>query len=151
MADITVTVTPDGISGYSSWTMLWTVTDTSNDAGPASADLPVIVVPSDATPDSTNSFTANRNKWFTTPYDQNYVTWRSLNSDDQFPQSMSGKSVDIWSTKLYERIGNGDKWIDIVNNSPYPLSDNKWTLFYDYDVPYSPYYSKTGTVSFVIQ
>jgi len=152
MADIVVTVTPDGISGYSSWTMLMTVSSTNSGDGPASADIPSSkVVPGDATPDSTNSFTPNRNKWFTTQYDQNYVTWRSLNSDDQFPQNMSGKSVDIWSTNLYNRFSNGDNWLAIVNNSPYTLSDDKWTLFYDYDVPYSPYYSKTGQVSFDIQ
>jgi len=150
MPDIIVTVTPTVGSGYSPWTMLMSVSSISENDGAASADLPnSIVIPSDPeVVDSTNSFSANRNKWFTTSYDQNYVTWRSLNSDDQFPQNMSGKSVDIWSTELYNRISGGENWNSIVLNSPYELSDDKWTLFYDYDVPHSPYYSKTGVISF---
>ena len=81
--------------------------------------------------------------------DVDYVTWRDYNGALQYPNT--GTSLDIWSDTLYNDIvGNTLTWQNIIDSGAYTLSPNKTTLFYDYTVPYAPYWCRGGTIAFTV-
>lgn len=78
-----------------------------------------------------------------------YVTWRTQVISTQYPTS--GKSIDIWSYNLYQDIFvNNFTWTSLASPAGYILNDVKHTLVYDYDVPYAPYYSRNGKITFIV-
>jgi hypothetical protein len=79
-----------------------------------------------------------------------YITWRDNVTSSQYPTT--GKSIDIWSDTLYNAVAvNDNTWNDLITNSgttPYVLNADKWTLVYNYDVPYAAMWGKGGTIVF---
>jgi hypothetical protein len=79
--------------------------------------------------------------------DVDYITWRDYAGALQYPNS--GTSLDIWCDPLYNDIvGNTLTWQNIIDSGAYTLSPNKNTLYYDYGVPYAPYWCRGGTIAF---
>lgn len=111
-------------------------------------DLPLTTTYSDV---SAGAFTiSNTNLNFQQyPGDVDYITWRNYNGASQYPTT--GTSLDIWSDTLYSDIvGNTLTWQNIIDSGAYTLSPNKNTLYYDYTVPYAPYWCKGGTITFTV-
>lgn len=77
-----------------------------------------------------------------------YVTWRSQNDNQQFPTGQSGQSLDLWSVDLYDDIAGNATWQDLIDNSPYDLSTNKTSLYYNYSPPYPEQFNQGGTITF---
>ena len=84
----------------------------------------------------------------------NYFTFRSqTNSTAQFPTPQTGISLDIWSDEFHTYIiDDAPTWATILNltggSEYFDLSTEKYTLLYDYDNLYAPYYSKGGRIRF---
>ena len=102
--------------------------------------------PSDA---SGVNFTTTKHLTFpsTTGADQNYFTFRSqTNSNAQFPAIQTGLSLDVWSDDFHNFIltDTTPTWNSILGDT-WNLSTDKFTLIYDYDNLYAPYFSKGGT------
>ena len=86
----------------------------------------------------------------TTGSDLNYFTFRSQNnSNAQFPTVQTGLSLDVWSDDFHNFIltDTSPTWQSILDTY-WDLSEDKFTLVYDYDNLYAPYYSKGGTIRF---
>lgn len=79
-------------------------------------------------------------------YNPGYVTWRSATNQAQHPGS--GRSFDIWSLDLYDDIVNLSTWTNLISVGTYPLTNNKNTLFYDYDTPTALYWGIGGSITF---
>lgn len=89
-----------------------------------------------------------------------YVTWRSSSPDGQHPTY--GWSLDIWNQTFANNIITynsdvGMTWNEILTGNgsggnTYPLSSTKYSLMYNYDNSYPPFFSKGGllTVTSVI-
>ena len=76
-----------------------------------------------------------------------YVTWRSISfPNSQFPSS--GYSFDIWSESLYTAINAGQTWNNLISTGTFNLSNNKWTVVYNYDPPYALFHGLNGTITF---
>lgn len=76
-----------------------------------------------------------------------YVTWRSVAfPGQQFPSV--GYSFDIWSEGLYTAINSGATWSNLISTGTYNLSNNKWTVVYNYDPPYPLFHGLNGTITF---
>ena len=74
-----------------------------------------------------------------------YSTWRSQAIATQFPET--GKSIDLWSTTLFNDIINGFNWNQLT---AYTLNADKHSLVYDYNALYAPYYSRGGIITFSV-
>ena len=102
--------------------------------------------PSDGT--GVNFTTTNHLKFpSTTGADQNYFTFRSqINNTAQFPNPQTGLSLDVWSDDFHNFIltDTSPTWNSILGTS-WDLSTDKFTLIYDYNNLYAPYFSKGGT------
>jgi hypothetical protein len=74
--------------------------------------------------------------------------WPTSPSNPQYPYQ--GFSIDIWSEQLTDAIAGGATWDSLASGGPYNLSTAKFSLVYDYDRTYAPFWSKGGTISFTI-
>ena len=74
-----------------------------------------------------------------------YSTWRTQAIATQFPET--GKSIDLWSTTLFNDIINGFNWNQLT---AYTLNADKHSLVYDYNALYAPYYSRGGIITFSV-
>tara|TARA_A100001201_G_C3974733_1_gene166742 strand:- start:88 stop:534 length:447 start_codon:yes stop_codon:yes gene_type:complete len=142
MATLTVDITnvTEGIS----WSGSVDVTDLNQDiVSTQSVDWKF---PSDGT--GTNFSTSKHLKFpSTTGADQNYFTFRTqTNSNAQFPTIQTGLSLDVWSDDFHNFIltDTTPTWNSILGDT-WNLSTDKFTLIYDYDNLYAPYFSKGGT------
>lgn len=76
-----------------------------------------------------------------------YISWRDRTlSSEQFPTV--GKSLDIWSDTLCSAVNSGATYQNLVTTGTYALNPDKWTVFYNYNVPYGSHYGKGGTITF---
>lgn len=126
-------------SGTINWTDNIETTSTQVSSGtlPNSIEVTIDSVTTSFTPSKFLSFAGN------------YITWRSKNSNDQFPESWDGYSLDIWSDDLYtDVITNGQNWDDLIGNGAYNLSTNKNTLYYAYSELRPIVFSVGGTITF---
>lgn len=74
-----------------------------------------------------------------------YSTWRTQAIATQFPET--GKSIDLWSSTLFNDIINGYNWNQLTS---YSLNADKHSLVYDYNALYAPYYSRGGIITFSV-
>lgn len=121
----------------------WTgIIDVSNTSNVVKTDTPTNI-----TADS-NAFTfvPATIQLYPASNDDNYVTWRTYNGPSQYPDS--GYSFDVWSLDLYNAINGNSTWAQLISTGTYNLNTTKNTLMYDYNVPYSPYYGRGGTITF---
>jgi hypothetical protein len=83
-----------------------------------------------------------------------YFTIRQYQTSPSNPQyPYQGFSIDIWSEQLTDAIAaiaGGPKWDSLASGGPYNLSTAKFSLVYDHDRTYAPFWSKGGTISFTI-
>ena len=80
-----------------------------------------------------------------------YSTWRTQESTDQFPTPQTGFSIDVWSDLLYTELtaAGSQSWDTFASaGNSWNLNTDKYTLIYDYNNLYAPYWSKGGTVTF---
>jgi len=76
-----------------------------------------------------------------------YISWRDRTlSSEQFPTV--GKGFDIWSNTLCAAVNSGATYQNLVNTGTYALNNDKWTVFYNYNVPYGSHYGKGGNIVF---
>ena len=80
-----------------------------------------------------------------------YSTFRTQNTDTQFPSPQTGYSIDLWSQTLHNKfIGTSESWNTFTTggSAQYNLNSDKYSLVYSYNNLYAPYYTKGGTVKF---
>ena len=144
----TVNVTISSPSEGFAWTAVYTTPNLDNQVRTDSV--------SDITASANSlsfSFTPAQFAYFPT-LGYSYVTWRTFNTAEQ--HAHQGKSIDIWSDDLYNDIVlNTNTWNDLITNSAgkngglgYSLNTEKWSIAYDYDVPYAFAYGKGGYILF---
>lgn len=76
-----------------------------------------------------------------------YFNWRSVNSVLSHPTS--GRSFDIWlaDPATMTGISQGSSWSLLTNGTGvHTLNQQKWSVFYDYDVPCAYGWIKGGQV-----
>jgi hypothetical protein len=88
------------------------------------------------------SFTPNNISY----YNPGYVTWRSDNDQNQYPNG--GIGLDIWSLDLYDDVVGGFTWTNLITTGTYNLTSDKNTVYYDYAAPCAIYWGIGGTVTF---
>lgn len=75
-----------------------------------------------------------------------YITWRSTVPLDGGQFIYTGFSMDIWSSNLYTKIiTNSSLWNSLAGT--YALTNDKWSLVYQYDNANAKCFSKGGTLT----
>ena len=142
MAEITVTMTVANPTEGSAWSGTGVVEGNDNVRGD-SADIVW-------TFGSVTFTTKKQYQWSGTGL--SYSTWRTQdNTNAQFPTNQTGISIDIWSDLLYTELtaAGSQSWDTFATaGTSWNLNSDKYTLIYDYDNLYAPYWSKGGTVTF---
>ena len=147
MADITYTIS--GASGGNSTTWSGIIYDVSVDAAVTAGMASTITAtdpdeligsdPSDV--DFVPSYIGR--------YQGDYVTFRSMDDTNQFPENQSGFSLDIWSDTFKSHVDSSYTWQQVIDNGAYTLNSDKWTLYYYYDETRGIRFGKGGTITFV--
>lgn len=133
-----------GVSaGYTSWSGRFVVDDLNTSVESDSGIDSIIINP------GTDNYTFVPTGDVYTYPDNNlqhdYSTWRTQAIATQFPET--GKSIDLWSSTLFNDIINGYNWNQLTS---YSLNANKHSLVYDYNALYAPYYSRGGIITFSV-
>jgi|DEB0MinimDraft_6_1074348.scaffolds.fasta_scaffold26377_5 hypothetical protein len=144
----------DSVSEKSSWTGRFEVSSLT-DVVKSTLPTKVITYVGEGDEPEEFEFVPTKVKNFPTDYTHSYITWRSQESDLQFPKPQTGVSLDIWSIDLYtDVITNDFTWQDLIDNCSlyggYSLATDKWSVYYNYNVPYGVNYSRGGNIALTV-